>query len=124
MTPGTRRVTASSTTSAGTSPPASDVVADRELLGRQALDDALVDALVAPADQHQPGFHGELACEVLIQPPPGRRQQERSSDARTERLDREDRFVSLRVSTRGLRTIEKKGIEMVVAELRAKGVEV
>jgi large subunit ribosomal protein L28 len=31
--------------------------------------------------------------------------------------------VSLRVSTRGLRTIEKKGIEVVVKELRAKGVE-
>ncbi len=29
----------------------------------------------------------------------------------------ERRFVSLRVSTHGLRTIEKKGIEVVVAEL-------
>ena len=38
-------------------------------------------------------------------------------------LESERRFVSLRVSTRGLRTIEKKGIENVVAELRAKGVE-
>ena len=39
-------------------------------------------------------------------------------------LESERRFVSLRVSTRGLRTIEKKGIDVVVAELRAKGVEV
>jgi large subunit ribosomal protein L28 len=39
-------------------------------------------------------------------------------------LESERRFVSLRVSTRGLRTIEKKGIESVIAELRAKGVEV
>ena len=38
-------------------------------------------------------------------------------------LEGERRFVSLRVSTRGLRTIEKKGIEKIVAELRAKGVE-
>ncbi len=38
-------------------------------------------------------------------------------------LESERRFVSLRVSTRGLRTIEKKGIEKIVAELRAKGVE-
>ena len=38
-------------------------------------------------------------------------------------LESERRFVSLRVSTRGLRTIEKKGIEKVVAELRAQGVE-
>jgi large subunit ribosomal protein L28 len=38
-------------------------------------------------------------------------------------LESERRFVSLRVSTRGLRTIEKKGIEKVVAELRAEGVE-
>ena len=39
-------------------------------------------------------------------------------------LEGERRFVSLRVSTRGLRTIEKKGIDIVVAELRAKGVQV
>src|SRR5689334_9541264 len=39
-------------------------------------------------------------------------------------VESERRFVSLRVSTRGLRTIEKKGIEKVVADLRAKGVEV
>jgi large subunit ribosomal protein L28 len=32
--------------------------------------------------------------------------------------------VSLRVSTRGLRTIEKRGIEVVVADLRAEGVKV
>jgi large subunit ribosomal protein L28 len=32
--------------------------------------------------------------------------------------------VSLRVSTRGMRTIEKKGIDKVVAELRAQGVKV
>jgi large subunit ribosomal protein L28 len=36
-------------------------------------------------------------------------------------LESEGRFVSLRVSTRGLRTIEKKGIEQVVADLRAEG---
>lgn len=37
-------------------------------------------------------------------------------------LESERRFVSLRISTHGLRTIEKKGIEIVVAELRAAGV--
>jgi large subunit ribosomal protein L28 len=36
-------------------------------------------------------------------------------------LEGEGRWVSLRVSTRGLRTIEKNGIDTVVAELRAKG---
>jgi large subunit ribosomal protein L28 len=36
-------------------------------------------------------------------------------------LETERRFVSLRVSTRGLRTIEKNGIESVVAKLRAQG---
>ena len=36
-------------------------------------------------------------------------------------LETEKRFVSLRVSTRGLRTIEKKGVDAVVAELRARG---
>jgi large subunit ribosomal protein L28 len=39
-------------------------------------------------------------------------------------LESERRYVTLRVSTRGLRTIEKKGIEQVVAELRAQGVSV
>jgi hypothetical protein len=33
-------------------------------------------------------------------------------------------FVSLRVTTRGLRTIEKRGVDVVVADLRAKGVKV
>lgn len=39
-------------------------------------------------------------------------------------LESERRFVSLRISTKGLRTIEKKGVETVVAELRAQGVAV
>jgi large subunit ribosomal protein L28 len=39
-------------------------------------------------------------------------------------LESEKRWVSLRVSTRGMRTIEKKGIDQVVAELRAQGVKV
>jgi large subunit ribosomal protein L28 len=39
-------------------------------------------------------------------------------------LETERRFVSLRVSTRGLRTIEKRGIEVVMADLRAKGMKV
>jgi large subunit ribosomal protein L28 len=39
-------------------------------------------------------------------------------------LETEKRFVTLRVSTRGLRTIEKRGVDIVVAELRAKGVHV
>jgi large subunit ribosomal protein L28 len=38
-------------------------------------------------------------------------------------LESERRFVSLRISSTGLRTIEKKGVEKVVAELRAKGVK-
>jgi large subunit ribosomal protein L28 len=39
-------------------------------------------------------------------------------------LEAEKRWVSLRISTAALRTIEKKGIEVVVAELRAQGVRV
>lgn len=39
-------------------------------------------------------------------------------------VESEKRWVSLRVSTRGLRTIEKKGIEAVLADLRAQGVKV
>jgi large subunit ribosomal protein L28 len=39
-------------------------------------------------------------------------------------LEGEKRWVSLRVSTNGLRTIEKKGIDVVIAELREQGVKV
>lgn len=39
-------------------------------------------------------------------------------------LESEKRFVSLRVSNAGLRTIDKKGIEVVLAELRARGEKV
>jgi large subunit ribosomal protein L28 len=39
-------------------------------------------------------------------------------------LESERRFVSLRISSTGLRTIEKKGVETVIAELRAKGVKI
>ncbi len=39
-------------------------------------------------------------------------------------LESERRFVSLRISANALRTIEKKGIDQVVAELRAQGVAV
>lgn len=36
-------------------------------------------------------------------------------------VESENRFVRLRVSNAGLRTIDKKGIEVVLAELRARG---
>ena len=39
-------------------------------------------------------------------------------------LESEKRWVTLRVSGHGMRTIDKKGLEVVVAELRAQGVKV
>jgi large subunit ribosomal protein L28 len=39
-------------------------------------------------------------------------------------LESEKRFIRLRVSTRGLRTIDKVGLEKVVADLRARGEKV
>ncbi|HEX9771875.1 MAG TPA: 50S ribosomal protein L28 [Steroidobacteraceae bacterium] len=39
-------------------------------------------------------------------------------------LESEKRWVSLKVSGHGLRTLEKKGVEAVVHELRAQGVKV
>jgi large subunit ribosomal protein L28 len=39
-------------------------------------------------------------------------------------LEGEKRWVSLRVTTRGLRTIEKRGVDVVVADLRSQGVKV
>jgi len=39
-------------------------------------------------------------------------------------VETENRWVSLRVSQAGLRTIDKKGIDVVLADLRAQGVAV
>ncbi len=36
-------------------------------------------------------------------------------------IEAEKRWISMRVSNAGLRTIDKKGIEVVLAELRANG---
>ena len=36
-------------------------------------------------------------------------------------LEEQKRWVTLRVSGKGLRTIEKRGVEQVIADLRAKG---
>ncbi|HWP94910.1 MAG TPA: 50S ribosomal protein L28 [Gammaproteobacteria bacterium] len=39
-------------------------------------------------------------------------------------LESEKRFVTLRVSGKGMRIIDKKGVEAVMAELRARGEKV
>ncbi|MGM0516754.1 MAG: 50S ribosomal protein L28 [Pseudomonadota bacterium] len=39
-------------------------------------------------------------------------------------VESEQRFVSLRVSSHGLRTIDKNGIDAVLAEMRARGEKV
>lgn len=39
-------------------------------------------------------------------------------------LEGEQRFVTLRVSANGMRIIDKKGIEAVVAEIRSRGEKV
>jgi large subunit ribosomal protein L28 len=36
-------------------------------------------------------------------------------------VETEKRFVKLRVSTKGMRIIDKKGIDIVLADLRARG---
>lgn len=36
-------------------------------------------------------------------------------------VENESRWVKLRISTKGMRIIDKKGIDAVVAELRARG---
>ena len=38
-------------------------------------------------------------------------------------LEGEKRWVSLRVSTNAMRTIEKKGLEAVLADLRTRGIK-
>ena len=39
-------------------------------------------------------------------------------------LESEKRFVSLRVSAKGMRVIDKRGLEAVLADLRARGEKV
>ncbi len=39
-------------------------------------------------------------------------------------VESENRWVKLRVSRQGMRIIDKKGIDMVLAELRGRGVKV
>jgi len=39
-------------------------------------------------------------------------------------VESEKRFVKLRISNQGLRIIDKKGIDSVLSDLRAKGVKV
>ena len=39
-------------------------------------------------------------------------------------VESENRFVSLRVSSKGMRIIDKKGIDVVLADLRARGEKV
>lgn len=36
-------------------------------------------------------------------------------------IESENRFIKLRVSAKGMRTIDKKGIEVVLKEIRARG---
>jgi large subunit ribosomal protein L28 len=39
-------------------------------------------------------------------------------------VEKENRFVKLRISNKGLRIIDKKGIDAVLADIRAKGINV
>ena len=39
-------------------------------------------------------------------------------------VESENRFIRLRVSTKAMRTIDKKGIDAVLAEMRARGEKV
>ena len=39
-------------------------------------------------------------------------------------VESESRWVNMRVSGHGLRTIDKKGIDVVIAEMRARGMDI
>ena len=45
-------------------------------------------------------------------------------DAEIAQLKSEGRFVKLRVSAKGMRIIDKLGIDSVIADMRARGVRV
>src|SRR3954447_24208233 len=52
------------------------VAADRQLLGGEVLDDPLVEALVAAAQQGECGLGGELVDQRVVEQPSGRRQRD------------------------------------------------
>ena len=52
------------------------VLADRHGVGGEVLDDALVEALVAPAQQRDVGLLGELVDEPVVEQPAARRQRD------------------------------------------------
>ena len=88
ITPGTRRATASITTSAAASPPGEHVVADRQLAVAEVVGDPLVDALVAAAQQREARRRprARRATAWSNRRPRGREQEQRAG--RVGRLDR------------------------------------
>src|SRR5581483_11723878 len=62
---------------------AQHVAADRHRVAREVLDDALVEALVAPAEQRQARLGGQLVDERLVQQAPSRRERDHPA-ARTQ----------------------------------------
>jgi large subunit ribosomal protein L28 len=81
------------------------------------------------------GFHMSRVCEVTGKHPAvgnrvshanNRKRRRFLPNLHTQRfwIESEKRWVSLRVSTQAMRTIEKRGIDVVLAELRADGVKV
>src|SRR4051794_6300716 len=64
------------------------VIADRDLLRGGALDDALVDPLVAAGDQDEPWLCRKLLHELLIEPAAGGREHHGPAEAVAERLRR------------------------------------
>ena len=67
MTPGTSRATASITTSAAASPPASTKSPTESSPSHEVVGHPLVDALVAAAEQREPVAGGELARPRLVE---------------------------------------------------------
>jgi large subunit ribosomal protein L28 len=81
------------------------------------------------------GFYMSRVCEVTGKRPAvgnrvshanNRKRRRFLPNLHTQRfwIETEKRWVSLRVSTQAMRTIEKRGIDVVLAELRADGVKV
>ncbi len=73
-------------------PAAQHVTADRDDIGGEGLEDALVEALVAPAQQRQLGLGGELRDERLVEQPATRC--ERDHPPPLAQLDRVDAVVT------------------------------
>src|SRR5258708_22616148 len=97
--------------------PAQHVVADRDLVRGKARAHAVVDALVAAADDDQPGLPGELLGQPLVQAPaPRLEEHDRAGVVEHDALDRLEHRLRLHHHARP--AAERNVVDLAVAGAR------